>query len=78
MEELRVVAVVLPHPRALLGHGRQRGGVGVVPQQGAALLVGGLAGDLAHAGEVAEVLACARRRSWLRALLPLPVDLHAR
>jgi hypothetical protein len=47
----------------------------VAPGQGAALLVGGLAGHAAYVAEVAEVLG-ARPRHLLRALFPLPVDLH--
>ena len=49
-------------------------GVGVVPGQRPPLLGGGLAGDLADAGEVAEVLG-ARAGDLLGALLTLPVDL---
>ena len=65
---------VLPDPGALVGEGRQRGRVGVVPGERPALLVGGLAGDLADVGEVAQVLR-ARAGHLLRALLTLPVQL---
>ena len=70
----RVAGRVLPDPRALLGQGGQRGRLGVVPGQGPALLVGGLAGDLADPGQVAEVLR-AGAGHLLGALLPLPVEL---
>ena len=56
VQEARVAGGVLPDPRALVGEGRQGRRLGVVPGEGAALLVGRLAGDLADAGEVAEVL----------------------
>ena len=75
LEEVGVGRALLPQPRALLGQRGQRAGVGVVPGQGPALLVGGLAGHLAHVAEVAQVLG-ARARDLLGALLPLPVDLH--
>ena len=50
-------------------------GLGVVPVERPALLVGGVAGHLADVAEVAEVLG-ARAGDLLGALLPLPVDLH--
>ena len=67
-------AAVLPDPGAVLGERRQRGRVGVVPGERPALLVGGLAGDLADVAEVAEVLG-AGAGDLLDALLALPVDL---
>ena len=75
VEEARVGGVVLPDPGPLLGQRRQRARRGVLPGQRAALLVGGLAGHLAHVGEVAQVLG-PRTRQLLGALLALPVDLH--
>ena len=75
VQEVGVARTVLPHAGALLGQRGQRGRLGVVPGQRPALLVGGVAGDLADVGEVAEVLG-ARAGDLLRALLPLPVDLH--
>ena len=75
VEEVVVGGGVLPQAGAVLGEGGQRGRLGVVPVERAALLVGGLAGDLADVAEVAEVLS-ARAGDLLRALLPLPVDLH--
>ena len=75
VQEVRVGRAVLPHPRAVLRQRGQRRRVGVVPGEGATLLVGGVAGDLADVGEVAEVLR-ARPGHLLLALLTLPVDLH--
>ena len=74
VQEVRVPGRVLPHPRPLLGQGGQRRRLGVVPAQRPALLVGGLAGDLADPGEVAEVLRPGAG-DLLGALLPLPVEL---
>ena len=45
VQEVVVAAGVLPDPGPLLGEGRQRGRLGVVPGQRATLLVGGVAGD---------------------------------
>ena len=75
LEEVGVARSVLPDAGALLGDRGQRGRRRVVPGQRAALLVGGLAGDLADVGEVAQVLR-ARAGHLLGALLPLPVELH--
>ena len=61
VQEVGVGGAVLPHPGALLGERGQRAGLGVVPGQRAALLVGGLARDLADVGEVAEVLGAGAR-----------------
>ena len=74
VQEARVAAAVLPDPGAVLGDRGQRGRVGVVPGERPALLVGGLAGELADVAEVAEVLG-AGAGDLLDALLALPVDL---
>ncbi len=74
LEEQGVGGPDLPDPRPLLGERRQRGRVGVVPGERAALLARGLAGHGADVGEVAEVLG-AGAGDLLVALLPLPVDL---
>ena len=74
VQEPRVAAPVFPDPGAVLGDGGQRGRVGVVPGERPALLVGGLAGELADAAEVAEVLG-AGAGDLLDPLLALPVDL---
>ena len=74
VQEPRVAAAVLPDPGAVLGDGGQRGRVGVVPGERPALLVGGLAGELADVAEVAEVLG-AGAGDLLDPLLALPVDL---
>jgi len=66
--------VVLPDPGAFLGQRGQRGRVGVVPGERAALPVGGVAGHGAHRGEVAQVLG-ARAGHLLGPLLLLPIDL---
>ena len=74
VQEPRVAAAVLPDPGAVLGDRGQRGRVGVVPGERPALLVGGLAGELADVAEVAEVLG-AGAGDLLDPLLALPVDL---
>ena len=74
VQEARVAAAVLPDPGAVLGERGQRGRVGVVPGERPALLVGGLAGELADVAEVAEVLG-AGAGDLLDPLLALPVDL---
>ena len=61
VQEVGVGAAVLPQPGPLLGQRGQRRRVGVVPAQRLALLVGGLAGDLADVAEVAEVLGAGAR-----------------
>ena len=75
VQEVVVPAGVLPDPGPILGEGRQRGRLGVVPGERATLLLGGVAGDRADVGEVAQVLR-ARSGDLLGALLPLPVELH--
>ena len=75
VQEVVVARTVLPQAGAVLGQRRERGRLGVVPDQRPALLVGGVARDLADVGEVAEVLG-AGAGDLLRALLTLPVDLH--
>ena len=74
VQEARVAVAVLPDPGAVLGDRGQRGRVGVVPGERPALLVGGLAGELADVAEVAEVLG-AGAGDLLDPLLALPVDL---
>ncbi len=75
VHEVGVARAVLPQAGALLGQRREGGGLGVVPVEGPALLLGGVARHLADVGEVAEVLR-ARAGHLLRPLLTLPVDLH--
>ena len=74
VQEAGVAAAVLPDAGAVLGDRGQRGRVGVVPGERPALLVGGLAGELADVAEVAEVLG-AGAGDLLDPLLALPVDL---
>ena len=75
VEVVVVGRAVLPQSGPVLGQRRQGGRLGVVPVEGPALLVGGVARDLADVAEVAEVLG-ARAGDLLGPLLTLPVDLH--
>ncbi|MDQ1105839.1 hypothetical protein [Nocardioides zeae] len=75
LEEVGVAGRALPQPGAVLGHGGQGVGGGVVPGERLALPVGRVAGRLADAGQVAQVLR-ARPRHLLVPLLALAVDLH--
>ena len=67
VQEVRVGGVVLPDAGPLLGQRRQGRRRRVLPGQGAALLVGGLAGDLADVGEVPQVLGARARHLLARA-----------